>query len=294
VFARDEYTGFLAPMKHGGYVAGLRQDFIRAYDGLPITMARTRKFDKKTGTRVDDTDRVQHPYLVKICAATRTAFIETATIEDMLDGLLARFVYTSGTAQERRKQRMTPQLDAEWRAVVASAQDFYTRAQAGPTLVLPDRILDLNWDLEREFKAAALAHPRPDAARPAMGRMAETVFKISALLALDRLRHPGPVAVTERDLQAAVRLAQPWKRTTLDFIADLGRTRFQRECDTVLATIKAAGSQGITRSKLYAAHRGLRDSNTVQPPMEDPNNGLCHGALFQFRQRHGGAPDECG
>ena len=35
MFARDEYTGFLAPMKHGGYVAGLRQDFIRADDGLP-------------------------------------------------------------------------------------------------------------------------------------------------------------------------------------------------------------------------------------------------------------------
>jgi hypothetical protein len=42
VFARDEYSGLLAQMKRGGYVAGLAQDFIRAYDGLPIVRTPDR------------------------------------------------------------------------------------------------------------------------------------------------------------------------------------------------------------------------------------------------------------
>src|SRR5262249_27025146 len=128
VFARDEYSGLLAQMKKGGYTAGLAQDFIRAYDGLPIVMARTAKMNRKTGERVDDTDRVREPYLVKLCAATRTAFIETATIEDVLDGLLARFVFTSGSADERRAQPMTSAIEEAWLTVIGSARSFHDRA----------------------------------------------------------------------------------------------------------------------------------------------------------------------
>jgi putative DNA primase/helicase len=121
ILARDEYTGLLVQMKKGGYVAGLAQDFIRAYDGLPIVMARTAKMNRSTGERMDDTDRVRDPYLVKLCAATRTSFIETADLGDVLDGLLARFVFTSGVSEERPLIRMTPQIENAWGAVIAHA-----------------------------------------------------------------------------------------------------------------------------------------------------------------------------
>ena len=128
VFARDEYSGLLAQMKRGGYVAGLAQDFIRAYDGLPIVMARTAKMNRTTGLRVDDTDRVREPYLVKLCAATRTEFIATATIDDVLDGLLARFVFTTGSAEEQRMRPMTRALEDAWREILDAADAYHARA----------------------------------------------------------------------------------------------------------------------------------------------------------------------
>jgi hypothetical protein len=256
VFARDEYSGLLAQMKRGGYVAGLAQDFIRAYDGLPIVMARTAKMNRKSGERVDDTDRVREPYLVKLCAATRTAFIETATIEDVLDGLLARFVFTSGSAEERRAQPMTRAIEDAWRAVVDLAREFHDRAGELLSVTLPDAVLDQAWELERRYRAAALEHPRPDAARPAMKRLAETVLKVAALLAIDRARD-GSAIITPEDFEAAVALGECWQATTLALIADIGRSRFQARADKVLATIRAH-PKGIMLSALYRAHRDLQ------------------------------------
>jgi putative DNA primase/helicase len=255
VFARDEYSGLLKQMKKGGYVAGLAQDFIRAYDGLPIVMARTAKMNKN-GDRVDDSDRVRDPYLVKLCAATRTSFIETATIEDVLDGLLARFVFTTGSAEEQRIRPMTRELEDAWRRIVAEARAYHERAADVLTVAVPERVLDLEWTLEKDLKAAALVEPRPDAARPAMKRLAETTLKVASLLALERAS-AGSAEVTEADFEAAARLAAPWQRTTLGLIADLGRTLFQSRCDRVLGTIRAK-PKGITLSSLYLAHRDLK------------------------------------
>jgi len=255
VFARDEYSGLLAQMKRGGYIAGLAQDFIRAYDGLPIIMARTAKMNK-AGERVDDTDRVREPYLVKLCAATRTSFIETATIEDVLDGLLARFVFTSGSAEERRAQPMTSAIEEAWRAVVDLAREYHEKAAELLRVNLPDAVLDQAWELERRYKAAALEHPRPDAARPAMKRLAETVLKVAALLAMDRARD-GSATITPDDFGAAAALGECWQATTLALIADIGRSRFQARADKVLATIRAK-PKGIMLSALYRAHRDLQ------------------------------------
>jgi len=256
VFARDEYSGLLAQMKRGGYTAGLAQDFIRAYDGLPIVMARTAKMNRKTGERVDDTDRVNEPYLVKLCAATRTAFIETATIEDVLDGLLARFVFTSGSAEERRAQPMTQAIEDAWRAVIDLARAFHDRAGDMLSVTLPEPVLDKAWELERAYKAAALDHARPDAARPAMKRLAETVLKVAALLAIDRARD-GCAIITPEDFDAAAALAECWQATTLALIADIGRSRFQARSDKVLATIRTKPN-GVMLSALYRAHRDLQ------------------------------------
>lgn len=252
VFARDEYSGLLSAMKRGGYIAGLAQDFIRAYDGLPLIMARTAKMNRKTGERVDDTDRVHNPYLVKLCAATRTSFISTATIDDVLDGLLARFIFTSGSADERPPQRSSPALDAAWRGVVKLAEAFHDRAGERLSVDIPDPVLAAHWELEKRYKAEALTAPRADAAGPAMKRLAETVLKVAALLAIDR----AGGEISPDDLVAAAGLGERWKRTTLALIADIGRTRFQARCDAVLTTIRTH-PQGISQSGLYRAHRDL-------------------------------------
>jgi hypothetical protein len=259
VLARDEYTGLLTAMKRGGYVAGLAQDFIRAYDGLPLVMARTSKLNRKTGQRVDDSDRVQNPYLVKLCAATRTSFVTAATVDDVRDGLLARFVFTSGTADERQATKMTPAITDAWNGVVQHAQRFHDRAGEVLEIDLPDAVLARHWEIERGLKDAGRASPRPDEAYPAMKRLSETVLKVAALLALDR----GAAGVALDDLAAAERLAERWKGTTLAVLADIGRTRFQAVCDAVLATIRRH-PKGVTMSNLYRAHRDMREQEFAE------------------------------
>jgi hypothetical protein len=285
VFARDEYTGLLASMKKGGYVAGLAQDFIRAYDGLPLVMARTAKMNRKTGERVDDSDRVKDPYLVKICAATRTSFISTATIDDVLDGLLARFVFTSGSADERPPQRSTPALEAAWADVVAHARQFRDRAEELLRVEIHDEVLTAHWELEKRYKAAALEAPRPEAASPAMKRLAETVLKVAALLTIDR----GGVEIASDDLAAAATMGERWKRTTLALIADIGRTRFQARCDAVLGTIRAH-PKGITQYGLYRAHRDLdkREFENVTEALEMQR--LAHSVEMRMPGKAGRVP----
>jgi hypothetical protein len=113
-------------------------------------------------------------------------------------------------------------------------------------------VLAAHWELEKRYKAEALTAPRADAAGPAMKRLAETVLKVAALLAIDR----AGGEISPDDLVAAAGLGERWKRTTLALIADIGRTRFQARCDAVLTTIRTH-PQGISQSGLYRAHRDL-------------------------------------
>ena len=192
---------------------------------------------------------------MKLCAATRTEFIATATIDDVLDGLLARFVFTTGSAEEQRMRPMTAALEQAWREILDAADAYHASAADVLTIGLPERVLDREWQLEQRLKAAALGSGRPDAARPAMKRLAETVLKVAALLALERAE-AGSAAITEGDWDAAEALAAPWEQTTLGVVADIGRTRFQARSDAVAGTIRAH-PKGIMLSALYRAHRDL-------------------------------------
>jgi hypothetical protein len=244
-------------------------------------MARVAKM-KKGGERADDTDRVHDPYLVKLCAATRTSFIEVASIDDVLDGLLARFVFTSGSAEERPMARMTPEVQEAWTAVLARARDFHSRGDAVLGIAIPDDVLQAEWDYEQRLKRLALAHPRPEAARPAMKRLAETVLKVAALLSLERAL--GEATVTLAHFEAAAELAAPWITTTLGLIADLGRTKFQARCDAVLGTVRTYGKD-IPQRMLYRAHRGLtkREFDEVTTSLEE--QGLVHRVQIETSKK---------
>src|SRR5207245_11252886 len=65
-----------------------------------------------------------------------------------------------------------------------------------------------------EVNEAALAAPRPDAARPAMKRLAETVLKVAALLAIDRTT-TGNAVTDPSDFDVAAQMAARWQTTTL-------------------------------------------------------------------------------
>src|SRR5258706_598382 len=85
-----------APMnRSGGHMAGLAQVFIKAFDGGVIENIRTRK-QKENGAFASDTDRVEQPYLPKLTASTWDSFTQRCTIDNVLDGYLARFTFVTG------------------------------------------------------------------------------------------------------------------------------------------------------------------------------------------------------
>jgi hypothetical protein len=256
VLGRDEYVGLLLGIKNGGYMAGLAQDFIRMWDGNKIDMGRTKKLNRNTGQRVDDSDIVRNPYLVQLAAATRSRFITVATIDDVTDGFIARFTVSAATAEEERMKRTTAAIEAAWERVIALAKSFAERSQEVVTVEYPDVILDLEWETEKQYKATAKTSARPDAAQPAMKRLAETVFKVAGLFALDA-RGEGAASITPSQFEATLRLAEFWQASALAMIEDIGRTQHQARCDAVLATV-AGSAKGIARGELFRKHRGLK------------------------------------
>lgn len=254
-FVRDEFSGLMQQMNKGGHMAGLSQTLIRAYDGRLIENIRTRK-KGKDGEFQRDEDRVKEPYLATLAASTRDSFLQRATTDNVLDGFLARFAFISASAEERPLGVLTPGLSAQRAALVAHARRFYEKAQQCALVDIGEGVLDMQWELERKWQALAQKTSRPEAAGPSMKRLAETVLKTAALLALDDCDDLHPIVTTEHFLIAQA-MGERWQVSTLAIVEDLGATVFLRDCNAVMASVRGE-SGGIQLSKLYRKHRNLK------------------------------------
>ncbi|HEX5474968.1 MAG TPA: DUF3987 domain-containing protein [Vicinamibacterales bacterium] len=269
VFLRDEYSGLLQQMNRGGHMAGLQQTFIRAFDGLVLENIRTRKKNKNTGEHEDDTDRVDNPYLVKLTASTWDSFVQRASIDNVLDGFLARFIFVTGIAEPRRVPRDTDAIGAARNRLVQRAHAFADRARQINRVDASDAVLDAFWELEQDWQRRAERCSRRDAARPALQRLAEAVLKVAALLALDRDKELRPRIETP-DFDAAAAMGARWLASTLRLIEALGTSSFQKDCDALLDTIKQY-PDGVLRSALYSRHRRhkVREFDEILTALEE-------------------------
>lgn len=260
VFVRDEYSGLMRQMKAaGGHMAGLEQVFIRAYDGGVIENIRTKKRTNKKdidGNAVyeKDTDRVENPYLVKLCASTRTALVERCSIDDVISGFLPRFVVVSGSAAPKPPVPVTPEMEAQRRALVLHARSFHEKAIRLRELELDPVVLEMSWGLEQAWMATA-RDMRSDTGTPSLKRLADTVLKTAALIAIDEDRTGEPV-VRPSHFSQAMLLGERWVVSTVGLIDELGTTTFMREVEAVAASVRQ--HPGVTMSGLLRRHRGLR------------------------------------
>lgn len=258
VFARDEYSGLMAQMNRGGgHLAGLQQLFIRTFDGGVLENIRTRKKLTKDGPKVEDTDRVEHPYLVKLTAATWDSLVERCTIDNVLDGFLARFIFVTGAAQPRPLPLLTAAMNAEFDALVHLAREFLEKAQPLLEIALDESVPSIAWDLKQRWGREAERSSRPDAAGPSLKRLSEAVLKIAALLAIDATPAGTQPIVTPALFAEAVDMAERWKVSTLAVIDALGSTTFMRDTEVVLRTI-ASSPKGIQVRDVMRRHRRLR------------------------------------
>ena len=257
VFARDEFSGLMSQMNKGGHMAGLAQLLIKAFDGGVLENIRTSKRRGKDEPLESDSDRVEQPYLPILAASTWDAFIQRCTIDNVLDGFLARFIFVTGAADPRPLQKQTAQILAERDALLQHARDFVAKAERLVEVdVDPDVLAEL-WDLEQAWLAEANESARPDAAAPAMKRLTEACLKVAALLAIDRTDSDALPTVTGDDFQVALTMGERWRTSTMQLIEALGSTSFMRDLEAVGMTV-ADRPQGIARRDHLRKHRRLR------------------------------------
>jgi putative DNA primase/helicase len=254
VFLRDEYSGLIGSMNRGGHLTGLDQTFIRAYDGRVLENIRVRKRSKKTGDWQNDTDRVEAPYLVTIAAATATSFFTKASIDNVLDGLLTRFVFTTGHATPRRPRMVGAEMLSAKTAMLAHAQRLYDRGRCGCELGIDEEVLERWWQLEEAWRRRAEASRRPEASGAMFKRLSDNVIKVAGLLAFDEDADVPRIEV--RHFEAAAAMGERWVGHASGVLDQLGATTFQRDCDAVLASVPR--TKTITMAAIYRTHRRLK------------------------------------
>jgi hypothetical protein len=305
IFVRDEYSGLMAQMNKGGHMAGLPQLFIRAFDGGVLENIRTAKRKKNADGEVEeiaDVDRVEKPYLVKLTASTWGSFVERASIDNVLDGFLARFAFVTGTATPRRLQLANGALLATRSQLINHAQRIHDRALELDAIGIDPLVLDLQWDLEQAWLKIADESPQRDAMGPALKRLSETVLKVAALIAIDEADLLVPYVRPEH-FHMALAMAERWKVSTMKVIETLGQTSFMRDVDAVLAAILRRPG-GITLSELFRSHRKLRkrDFDEILATLEDRaqiervsvtlKRGRPVAVLYPFGKAPQGGPDD--
>src|SRR6185436_8566807 len=97
---------------------------------------RTKKKNKQTGELEDDTDCVRRPYLVKLCASTWDSFVTRASIDNVLDGFLARFAVFTGSSEPQQMKRATSELQALRLSLIEHARNFHDKARLVETLAI--------------------------------------------------------------------------------------------------------------------------------------------------------------
>src|SRR5439155_20952700 len=137
----------------------------------------------------------------------------------------------------RRIERWNNEMMAQRNQLVVHARRFFERAAQIDVVDVDDDVLDAFWDLQQDWLARAQHSTRPDAARPAVHRLAEAVLKTAALFALDRDETLQP-RVTMDDFAAARKIGGRWLADMVKVVEALGATSFQRDCDAVIGTVK--------------------------------------------------------
>lgn len=255
IFVRDEFSGLLSQMNRNGHLSSLPQLFIKAYDGAVLENIRTRKRSAE-GVITSDTDRVEKPYFLQLAAAPWDAFIARATIDNVLDGFLARFAMVTGTASGRPLPLLTPKIRTARQVLLDMAKRYRDLAAAIEQVVIAPGVLSDQWELEQRYLKKAEHSVCPEAAGPSMKRLAETALKLAGLLAIEETRG-SVMTLTEAHFAVGQQIADRWAISGLKLIEAVGRTSFQRDCERVLATIRQH-PRGIPIGELYRRHKRMK------------------------------------
>ena len=262
VWNRDEVAPLVMQVKrYGGHLAALPGYLCRAYDGQPLENKRTAKNGKS------DSPRAERPYLALWWAGTYDAVLDHLTIDDVLSGFLPRFaIITASDVEPRPLGKVTPEMKTAREAIVQAATEFQFKTMALTDLDPSPDALTAWSEIEMQWATLAGEQENVGAARALLKRSSDMILKVAALLAIDLTPTPAgarlkdaslSVTITADHVRMAETIVRRWRDSGLRTLADLGRSRYQKDVDGVLATVEAKGSAGLPLRDVYRIHRRI-------------------------------------
>jgi hypothetical protein len=166
---------------------------------------------------------------------------------------MPRFLIYSGSADPKPSRRPSEAVLAARRALVSHLRRLRERAVAIPgPLGVEDAVCEAAWALEQQWTHTV----KDTAVRPSVGgaiakRLLESVYKVAALLALDRVE----AHVTADDYEQAAAMGERWLASALDLAQGAAASKFEKQCALVF---EAIGTEVTTTQTILRRHQWLR------------------------------------
>jgi hypothetical protein len=206
----------------------------------------------------------------------------------ILSGFMPRFLVVSGETKIENIRRTGPAVPAtvEGREGIAqklhalydvynSTGEFQVAGQkvsevpASIEALLSEEAWKRYGDIEESMAITASRAPLSELALPTFERASRSLLKMCMLVAAVR-REPvdGVLEVIEEDVAIAAKYIQQWLPSSIDLIANSGRTTTQRLLENIMGAIRK--EPGILRGQVMQHYRlTRREMDEVQHTLED-------------------------
>lgn len=248
-------TGYIEGMTKKDYMTGMMEKLCRFYDGR----SESRRLAKEE-------IKVKDPAFNILAGGTWGRFCHVSDLKHVYSGFYPRFIFSIAGMEERRMSSLGPPSDSSIEEedsllrYLASLRDNYgspTFQHVGLSMRVQDpepTYVELDqevWDRLNRLKDRcgniADTFPDHDTAAPMFDRLAESILRVSVLLAVDRTQS-GPVTVTLDDFVQSMKYGQDWMDGAAQVVMSIGKSEKEELLERVYLYI--SNINGTTRAKV--------------------------------------------
>lgn len=246
---KDEVHGWLKTLVNpkGGYETGLVEDFAELYDGyLPPILRKSMKGDSGKSARTCVTMHMMGTEEV----------VKVLTRDLFRSGFLARFIWAIGNPRNVTKNSLKTKIRTGDRATIdvdEQVKQWVMHADmmgigVGPRPIdisdVVDRLDEASWELVRLIPET---DPNYDILNPSLTRLADTIKKCCALLAVA----DGRTTVEMRDVIYVLVQAETWAANLITIGSQISASEFEVACDEIEKFVESRPDKRVSGPTLF-------------------------------------------
>ena len=276
LFKRDEIQGFMSSVGKKDYMAGTLEGLTKLYDGKSLK----RQLTKESIT-------VHSPVFLILSAGIKTKMFSVLTKDHVESGFLARFLFVTGSGSVATMKPLGPanernkSAESELRSELSVLRGLYRDPKpytvAGGQTAMASPAIEAHptqaaFDRYHLFMTTIVQAGEdsiePTTYSPMMLRFAESTLRCAGLLAAARQEPRNDRIVIEvSDVSKAISYTNEWIPSTVELLANLGRTAFEGDVIKTLAYV--AANNGCHKGAVMRHfHFSARDMNNILDTLE--------------------------